>query len=567
MKKTAKKLLSVFLAALLALGLFAPASAASSDWRKIGGGSIPVVHIFGDGAALYKEDGEKLIQYRDLLSNFGNDDDESNMTEEEKAAAEARKKEILRSVANVVLPFLIQGIGTGDYTAYYENLEKEIGDIFNDLLLDENGNVTNGSGISQEMKDTMESRVNRGPQSSYGLHYFQLFYDWRLDPLETADQLHEYIEKIKKSTGAKEVSLAGRCLGASVVTAYVSKYGMDGIHAVGLDGGVVNGSEVLSETISGKFKLDGNALNRFLIDCDALGMFNVNELITEIIDMLSKAGVFMGISTVTKETIYYQVVKGVTSALALSTFFTFPSYWAAVKSEDYEEAKLYVFGPEGSEKRQKYAGLIAKLDNYDKNVRRKIPAIMNEINDNGNLGIIAKYGVQMVPIVESRNAVADQFASVTCASYGATTSNIYGTLSDEYIARRVEEGKGKYISPDKQIDASTCQFPDQTWFVKGAKHSQWTEYESEILSNIVFADRQLTVDDSPLSQFIVFDIETKESSAMTEENCDTYYWDANQKADEPESGAARLFFFIISFFKVVMRVISNLIKKNTAPAA
>ena len=296
-------------------------------------------------------------------------------------------------------------------------------------------------------------------------------------------------------------------------------------------------------------------------------MFNVNELITEIIDMLSKAGVFMGISTVTKETIYYQVVKGVTSALALSTFFTFPSYWAAVKSEDYEEAKLYVFGPEGSEKRQKYAGLIAKLDNYDKNVRRKIPAIMNEINDNGNLGIIAKYGVQMVPIVESRNAVADQFASVTCASYGATTSNIYGTLSDEYIARRVEEGKGKYISPDKQIDASTCQFPDQTWFVKGAKHSQWTEYESEILSNIVFADRQLTVDDSPLSQFIVFDIETKESSAMTEENCDTYYWDANQKADEPESGAARLFFFIISFFKVVMRVISNLIKKNTAPAA
>ena len=221
MKKTAKKLLSVFLAALLALTVFAPASAASSDWRKIGG-SIPVVHIFGDGAALYKEDGEKLIQYRDLLSKFGKDDDDSDMTEEEKAAAEARKKEILRSVANVVLPFLIQGIGTGDYTAYYENLEKEIGDIFKELLLDENGNVTNGSGISQEMKDTMESRVNRGPQSSYGLHYFQLFYDWRLDPLETADQLHEYIEKIKKSTGAKEVSLAGRCLGASVLTAALS---------------------------------------------------------------------------------------------------------------------------------------------------------------------------------------------------------------------------------------------------------------------------------------------------------------------------------------------------------
>lgn len=562
MKKTAKKLLSVFLTALLVLTAFAPASAASSEWGNMRG-SIPVVHVFGDGAALYSKDGEKLLEYRDLLKDINSDDD-GDMTEEEKAAAEARKKEILRSVANVVLPFLIQGLGSGDYTAYYESLEKEIGDLFRELLLDKDGNVPNGSGISKAAKDQMESKLAMGPMSSYGLHDYVWNYDWRLDPLESAELLHTYVERVKAATGSDEVILAGRCLGASVVTAYVSKYGMDSIHAVGLDGGVVNGSEVLSETISGKFKLDGNALGRFLVDCDALGMFSVNELITEIIDMLSKAGVFMGISNFTKETIYYQVVKGVTSALALSTFFTFPAYWAAVKSEDYEEAKSYVFGEEGSEKRKEYAGLIAKLDNYDKNVRQRIPQIMDEINNNGNLAIIAKYGVQIVPVIESRNAVADQFASVTCASYGATTSSIYGTLSDDYIARRVEEGNGKYISPDKQIDASTCQFPEQTWFVKGAKHSQWTAYENEILASVLFADRQLTVDDSRLSQFVVFDVKTSQAFEMTEENCNTYYWEANQKADEPESDAARLFFFVISFLKVAMRIISMLLKK--APA-
>lgn len=562
MKKTAKKLLSVFLTALLVLTAFAPASAASSEWGNMRG-SIPVVHVFGDGAALYSKDGEKLLEYRDLLKDINNDDD-GDMTEEEKAAAEARKKEILRSVANVVLPFLIQGLGSGDYTAYYESLEKEIGDLFRELLLDKDGNVPNGSGISEAAKDQMENKLARGPMSSYGLHDYIWNYDWRLDPLESAELLHTYVERVKAATGSDEVILAGRCLGSSVVTAYVSKYGMDSIHAVGFDGGVVNGSEVLSETISGKFKLDGNALGRFLVDCDALGMFSVNELITEIIDMLSKAGVFMGISNFTKETIYYQVVKGVTSALALSTFFTFPAYWAAVKSEDYEEAKSYVFGEEGSEKRKEYAGLIAKLDNYDKNVRQRIPQIMDEINNNGNLAIIAKYGVQIVPVIESRNAVADQFASVTCASYGATTSSIYGTLSDDYIARRVEEGNGKYISPDKQIDASTCQFPEQTWFVKGAKHSQWTAYENEILASVLFADRQLTVDDSRLSQFVVFDVKTSQAFEMTEENCNTYYWEANQKADEPESDAARLFFFVISFLKVAMRIISMLLKK--APA-
>ena len=53
MKKTAKKLLSVFLAALLALTVFAPASAASSDWRKIGGGVNPCCsHLRGRCRAL-----------------------------------------------------------------------------------------------------------------------------------------------------------------------------------------------------------------------------------------------------------------------------------------------------------------------------------------------------------------------------------------------------------------------------------------------------------------------------------------------------------------------------------
>ncbi len=402
---------------------------------------------------------------------------------------------------------------------------------------------------------SQDKKIGKG---YYDARDYTFSYDWRLDPLEVADTLHTYIERVKAVTGSKEVCLIGRCLGSSVITAYVAKYGMEGIHGVGFDGGVVNGAEVISEPISGKFKLDGNALNRFLADCNALGMFKVDSFINETIDLLSKAGVFETVAGVTKETIYYTVVKGVTSALALSTFFTFPSYWAAVKSEDYEEAKEYVFGPEGSEKRQEYAGLIAKLDNYNEKVRQKIPEIMNTINDNGNLAVIAKYGVQIVPVIKSRNVIGDQFASVECASYGATASDVYSTLSDEYIAQRVAEGKGKYISPDKQIDASTCQFPDQTWFVKGAKHSQWTQTETDILCTVISADRQLTVDESPLSQFIVYKFDESKAYQMTEENCDTYYWKANKQADQPESKASRLMFFLFALARWFMSLINRI---------
>lgn len=553
MKKIGKKLLSVLLVSLL---LFSVASPASAAWG-LTVNKYPVIHIFGDGNALYDKDGNKLLEYRDLLNGINNDGEETEEDEE-------RRKEIYKSVANVVLPFLIEGLGTGNYDNYYKALQKEIGELFEGILLDKNGENHNGSSISKEELRQMDYKADHDQKDSngnYRLYNYIYGYDWRLDPLVIADELHEYIERVKKSTNSSKVALSGRCLGSSVVTAYVAKYGMDSIHAVCFDGGVVNGAEVLSETISGKFRLNGDAINRFLIDCDALGMFKVDEFINEIIDMLSKAGVFKTIAGVTKETIYYKVVEGVTSALALSTFFTFPSYWAAVKSEDYEDAKNYVFGPEGSEKRKEYAGLIAKLDNYDRTVRQKIPEIMNTINEGGNLAIIAKYGVQIVPFIESNNAIADEFASVECASYGATTSDIYSTLPEDYISMRISEGKGKYISPDKQIDASTCQFPDQTWFIKGCKHSKWSAPEDEVIYNVIASDTQLTVEDSRLSQFMAYDVATDTAEAMNGENCDTYYWKANKKADYPESDAARLFFFITSLLKVLMSLVSRLLKK------
>lgn len=563
MKKNAKKILAVFMAILMIVPLATPAMAAATTaqpvWNENANTTVPVISIFGDGESIHDKDGNKLLEYRDLLNNLGGDDDEDG------------DNAVLESVINCVMPFLVQGLGTGNYQPYYDALQKEIGELFGGLLLDNNGEVSDGSQVNPEKQAIMakarHTDYSYGGTRSFGLNDYIFWYDWRLDPLYTADELHAYIKDVKEATGATEVSIACRCLGTSVVTAYVKKYGMDGIRGIGFDGGVANGSELISETISGKFSFDADAINRFLVDCDALCMFSVDDFINETIDMLSKAGVFDYVVGVTKEKIYYTVVKGITSALALSTFFTFPSYWAAVKAEDFETAKEYVFGPEGSEKRQQYAGLIEKIDNYNVTVRKNIPDIMNSINDNGNLCVIAKYGVQLVPFVKSMNICGDQFSTVTSASYGATTSDIYSTLSDEYIAARVEEGNGKYISPDKQIDASTCMYPDQTWFVKGANHSDWTDAENKILYNVITADHQLTVDDSPYTQYLI--ALRKENSkgvvaaqaynfaVMTEENCDCYYWEADYKADNA-TGNTKIFYFVLSLLNWLVSVIEKL---------
>ena len=533
-----KKFLSVFLAVVIIFTLTLPAF----SWVEINesGSQIPVIRISGDGEALYDQDGNKIFHYKDIAKLVTGDSESEN-----------GNSEMYKEMAENLLPALAKGFVTDNWDDLYAALETEISKIFANSLLDENGNVTNNSGLSDRRKQEMEKKRNydqKGTKGFYSWEDYWFHYDWRLDPMETADVFHSFIQDIKRTTGCEKVGISATCLGTNIVMAYVAKYGVEDIQGIGMDGSVVGGAEILSEVICGKFDVAPPALMRILRDVEGLGMFNMDDFITETIEMLVRTGILEGVISTTENIFYDKLIEGATSAIALSTFYTWPNYWACVSPEDYESAKYYVFGQEGSEKRVKYAGLIEKLDNYDREVRQRVPELIQKIKDGGaNLGIISKYGFQIIPNCESSDVVSDQFASVKRSSFGATTSNVYETLSDEYIEMRVAEGKGKYISPDKLIDASTCIYPDLTWFIKGSSHSDWTTYEMKILYDVASADRQLTVDDFPYSQFMVYDNESEMLYPMTEENCNTEYWDADPDIYKPDSFFKKFIVAITSF--------------------
>lgn len=538
MNRKFKAVLSVVLSLLMLVSVSLPAFAA--DIMPGTGSQVPIIFIRGDGESIYDKDNNELANYTDIYEIF------ESRTEDEEG-----KQNVYESVANVLLPFLIEGLGTGNYDKYYEKLYEEIAELFEDMLLDKDGNASNGTGISNERKAEMAENISvnkRNWRGYYRLSDYRFWYDWRLDPLATADELHAYIQAIKKVTGCPKVALVGRCLGTTIVTAYLAKYGTDDIHSVCMNVSVANGAELFSEAISGKFKLDADAINRFVLDCQGYGNLALDSFANVSLDLLAKSGVLETVANVTKETIYYTVIKGVTSALALSTLATWPSFWSTVKEEDYDNALEYVFGSEGSEKRTEYAGLIEKIENYNVVVRENMDEILLDANENVNFSVVCKYGSQIVPVVESRNAVADQYASLTCSSYGATTSDIYTTLSDDYIAARIAEGKGKYIAPDKQVDASTCLFPDQTWFIKGNPHSRLPEFEENLLYTLAAQSGQATVDDFDFGQFIAANYQAETFEKMTEENCDTYFWKADKEQDEPSSHGSRLLVFLTAFF-------------------
>ena len=543
-----KKVFCILLSVMIVLVSVIPANA----WVFVDEtrSQIPVIRISGDGEPLYNAEGERIMHFRGLLES--NDEEEDG------------DDKITDAVVNILMPFLREGILFNKWDNYYAALQTEISELFGEALLDNNGNPLPGTGLSQNKRNQMEQLKKTDKKIGKGYYAYNDYwfnYDWRLDPLAIADEFHEFVEAIKSTTNSEKVSIISSCLGTSVVTAYIAKYGMDNIHGIAFDGGVSYGAEALSESISGKFKVNGEAIERVLIDCANYGWFDVGDFILKTISLATASGLLDGVVGVTKITLYYRIAEGVTSALALSTFFTWPSYWSAVTSEDFDTALDYVFGEEGSEKRTQYAGLIEKIVNYDEVVRQHIPEIMQSIKDSGaNLAIMSKYGSQLIPVCESADMVADQIASVYRSSFGATTTTVYETFSDEYIAEREEQGKAKYISPDRHIDASTCMFPDYTWFIKGATHSNWTTYEMKILYEVVTADKQLTIDDFDLSQFIVYDTENDTAEAMTAENCHTEAWETEQPKNLFER-IKKFFVILIDWFR---ELIATIKKSETA---
>lgn len=530
MKKIISILLVVVLMFSFAIPAFAGVDVSSSKSQ------IPIIRISGDGEPLYDSEGKQLITFSSFFSALGSEDGDNS--------------ELYRSVANVLMPFLIDGLIDDEWDAYYDALYKEIAELFDNALLDKNGDPIGNSGLSESKKNKLKTDMNTdryGSKKYYGIEDYRFTYDWRLDPTQIADDFNEYIKAVKKATGRNKVGIVASCLGTSIVMAYLAEYGTDDVNGIGFDGSVCSGAEILSEPISGKFRVEGDSLTRVLEDSNYLGLFDVDEFLLATIDLLSKSGAIDGITTSVRKTIYNKVVKGVTSALALSTLCTWPGYWSAVSAEDYDNAMLYVFGEEGSEKRTEYAGLIEKIENYNV-VRGKTDTILKNAKAAGvNIGIISKYGQQIIPICQSADKVADAYVTVERSSFGATTSMIYDTLSDSYISALAPENR-KYVSPDKQVDASTCLFPEYTWFIKGAAHSDWTDQEMKILYDVVSADRQLTVADTEVSQFMVYSYEDNTVRKMTEENCDTYVWSESSSKKPSENPFQKLIAFLTSLF-------------------
>ncbi len=216
-----------------------------------------------------------------------------------------------------------------------------------------------------------------------------------------------------------------------------------------------------------------------------------------------------------------------------------------------------LFGEDGSELRVKYAGLIAKIQEYRNKVSKNLTGFYDSLGEKGiHVGFIAKYGFLNAPITAEDDILSDSLVSLTHATMGATSALIGETLSDEYVEKRFSEGKGKYISLDKQVDLSTAYSPDTTWIVKKAHHNVFEPYRPVLTA--FFNGTNETVDSINVgSQFMVYDFGTYTVTAMTEENCEDY--DFITRPVEKPTTETRLVSFM-RFLTMIINLITKLFK-------
>ena len=501
-----KKTLIVLFSMLLLLSLAEPAFRANAAEVY-----YPNVHLRGNGCDIIDEDG-KIVYDFDVSG------------------------EQIKEIARRVLPLLMKGLVTNDLDDYYEAAGEEMRRLYDHALLDKNGDPQYGTNIASDLlaenqRATQENR--RNADGSYGTHAYTFHYDWRLDPFETADKLDAYINGVLAATGKEKVNLNAVCLGGAPLMAYLSKYGGEKLNAVGFVRSVCFGSELVDETFSGKMNLDADAVARFEGDWFVQNLLRdklvLKTFLDETMTLLKASGGLERVSAAFMRLLYDRLYEGLTPAAARSSFATWPSYWSMVTADRYEDTRNFIFGEPGSKTYTEYAGLIEKLDRYDREVRQRIPEILKEIKDSGvKVAVIAQYGLQMPPVVQSADETGDVWLTVRYASIGATASKIGTTFSEDYLTARREAGYGKYLSPDGQIDASTCLFPDYTWFIKGAIHNDDIIGVSDILSNVFNSTDDVTVDTfAAYPQFMVYDRDTTVILPMTQSNMNVETYPVN----------------------------------------
>ena len=388
---------------------------------------------------------------------------------------------------------IIKAILAKDYVQVNNLIEKAADGIFGPFSCDANGIPNPDTGKKEE--STNQLRESNGYSASY-----DFLFDWRLDIVTLADRLHAYVQQVMELTGSDKVAFAATSMGCSILMTYLYKYFYtDDAYAGHIQScvfiaGTMNGVATCQDPFSANISLDAEAVVRYAEEM-AGGRIQILRALYSM-DILNPVlkyadNLVSGLS----ENGLYDAIE--------DTLATIPGFHALMNGERYGEIKEKMYNT--PEKQEKFAAILQAGDYFHNEVQPNNVNMIRALLDSGaHAAIFAQYGYNLLPLTSDNDRPADGTIALADASFGATHSDSDMQLEEDY-SQAVDCICGKnHLSPDGQIDASTCAFADITWFGRDMMHVFDVALLGKLVDLVTYSDEQITVHTyEDLPQFMI----------------------------------------------------------------
>ena len=333
---------------------------------------------------------------------------------------------------------------------------------------------------------------------------FFFSYDWRLDPIDSAAALRDYIDHVLAYTGRSKAAILSVGTGGVITNAYL--YANPEHAAESISSAVFYGCPILGNALIGDFMtghivrtrddydgfLDsvtdgitgeyrGAAFMDYLSD-DATGsFFGIGAALlgdSSITALLVKLSLLLGISIgeaqglhQTLGVAYNKLADGADNVIYedfLKEYLrNMPGLWALVPENDYDYAREFLFKGEFINKT-----LENRIEAY-RDIQESTAETFTTAKLNGiNVCVVTGYGYQIMPLTACVDDVSDGIVSVKYSSAGAVTTD--NSTDGDHLAYCTNE-KHNHASPDNDINAAFCILPENTWFLQNVPHGDMTK--------------------------------------------------------------------------------------------
>lgn len=395
--------------------------------------------------------------------------------------------------------------------------------------MDDKGNTT------EEITAKIAGDLGMGMSKRLGADNVYVYtYDWRIDPIESARGLNDFIQSVKSQSRSEKVSIISEGYGASVATAYLAECYEDATADVDnfvTVNSAFEGTSLIGDLFTGRLIRQYNellnsssAFIRYLNDISDNPVTYFATWLTNLIlnrnweiqGFMAHVITMMGH---VRDPLYDNYLRDLLK--------NFTGLWAMVPVEYFDEAMDWMFIDDDSYAGDYNSEFQEKLQTF-KNYQASAAEILNKAKSEGiNISVISCWDIQLIPIGDNKasedelfglSAQSDGIIDTYYSSFGAYTL----PLNDVGAAVQNKEQRNKegecanhrhvnsvydQLTPTfdlggicHYIDASTCALPDNTWFIRNMKYGSFEAdgNSMDIIEYLATATKSTSVFTNPL---------------------------------------------------------------------